>query len=460
MRALWLGLWLLSIPCFAQDNWRDASMPHQTVGIRQVLDDEISDSLIAVGLITEVGDYGTLSMLRYRSGRWSTFGTASGWVYTAVHYGDTLVVGGNLRAVDGITVSRIAAFFNGQWHPFGTFGDIGEDLGNWSIRKLRVLDGTLYAVGSFEFADGHLCNGIARRENGQWVNVGNLVDNGGDPILVDVIAYQGDIYACGSVCVAPSNNCGIIRFDGTAWSAPGGGILGGVGSGLCMAIYQDELVVGGSIYRGAGNAGHMIMRWNGQEWLGLGGHLRDQNNDTIGAARCYALLPYADKLLVAGGFWYAGGVPASRFAIWDGTNWCGTGDEWEGYGESLTIFDDTLFMASGYEVNGNPVNRVAKWVGGAIAGNTCTSVSLGEPAAPKPPAIIMDSGGGHFILRTGLLAPWSLTIVDAQGRVIRSERTTGSGEQPIDLTGQPPGLYSIILKYPNAPPEALRVVRP
>jgi len=443
MRALWMGLLLISCACVAQDNWRDAGMPHQTVGVREVFTDNIGDSLIAVGLITEVGDYGTLSMLQYRSGQWRTFATASGWVYTAVRYGDTLVIGGNLRAVNGVTVSRIAARFDGQWHPFGTFGDVGEDLGNWSIRKLRVLEGTLYAVGSFEFADGELCNGIAKRENGQWVNVGDLEYIAADPILVDVIEYQGDIYACGAVSLAPNGARGIIRYDGTSWTAPGGGILGGPSGGLCMAIYQDELILGGTIHRSAGNPGHMIMRWNGEEWRGLGGHLRDQNNDTIGEARCYALLPYEDKLLVAGGFWYAGGVPASRFAIWDGTNWCGTGDEWEGYGESLTIFDDTLFMASGYEVNGMPVDRVAKWVGGPIEGVECTTVGVSEERRAADPIVYPNPSNGLFTLNAERHANAPYRILDPLGRVISYGRLDALGSATLDLKHTASGVYTL-----------------
>lgn len=441
MRALWLGLALLWLRSAAQDNWRDACMPHQTVGIRQLYNDIVSDSLFAVGLVTEAGDYSDLSVLRYRDGQWTTSCMAHGWIYSVARWGDTLILAGNLWGVNDVSVSRIAAFFDNAWHPFGTFGD---DLGNYSIWKLRVINGVLYAVGSFAFSDGHPANGIAKRENGQWVPVGNLITEDSDPILTDVIDYHGEIYACGAVSLAPNGENGIIRFDGTNWTAPGGGILGGNAGGLCMAIYQDELVLGGTIHRSAGNPGHMIMRWNGEEWRGLGTHLRDQNNDTIGEARCYALLPYQDKLLVAGGFWYAGGVPASRFAIWDGDGWCGTGDEWEGYGESLTVFDDTLFMASGYEVNGMPVNRIAKWVGGSIEGTVCsTPVNVLEHAEGQTIAVA-SLGNGAFVLRNLRCTNSRYRIVDLTGRTILTGRSN-SNELAVDLGPFAPGVYTALV---------------
>ncbi|MBL7938970.1 MAG: T9SS type A sorting domain-containing protein [Flavobacteriales bacterium] len=433
--ALWAGV------AVAQDNWRDAGMIDYTVGVRQLFADTVTNNLLAMGQITRVNDFGTPSILGYSNGTWNETVAARGWVYSAARWGDTLLIAGNLWQVDGVAVNKVGAFYNGSWHSFGI---VGGDFANGSIWKLRVLDGTLYAVGSFDYADGHLCNGVAKRENGQWVNLGSFETDNGDPIFTDIISYHGDIYACGAVSLAPGGENGIIRYDGTSWTAPGGGILGGNAGGLCMAIYNDELVLGGTIHRSAGNPGHMIMRWNGEEWRGLGTHLRDQNNDTIGEARCYALLPYEDKLLVAGGFWYAGGVPASRFAIWDGERWCGTGDEWEGYGESLTIFDDTLFMASGYEVNGMPVNRIAKWVGGPIEGTVCSSpLGIVEEVCRLEPLIFPNPGSGNFVLRWPLHPGTSFDVIDPIGRLITTGRLDSGGESRLEFGTIASGLYTI-----------------
>lgn len=440
MRTLCIGLWLLSIPCVAQENWRDAGMYDYTVGVRQLFNDPVANSVMALGQITRVNDFGTPSILSYSNGTWNQTVAARGWVYSAERWGDTLLLAGNLWQVDGVAVNKVGAYYDEAWHPFGT---VGGDFGDGHIRKLKVLNGTLYAIGAFEYADGLLCNGIAKRENGRWVNVGTFATDNGTPIFTDIISYLGDIYACGAVSLAPGGENGIIRFDGTSWTSPGGGILGGNAGGLCMAVYQNELILGGTIHRSAGNAGHMIMRWNGEEWRGLGGHLRDQNNDTIGEARCYAILPYEDKLLVAGGFWYAGGVPASRFAIWDGNNWCGTGDEWEGYGESLTIFDDTLFMASGYEVNGLPVNRVAKWVGGPVEGVNCSTVSVLEHAESSAIAVTA-LGNGRFILRNMCGTLVQYRVVDLSGRTILTGSSNRTDEE-LDLGPFSAGVYTVVM---------------
>lgn len=455
MRALWLGLLLHVALGHAQDSWRDAGMPHSTAGVRQVFFDDQQDSLIAVGYITEAefNDYGTPSILSYRHGTWNTIVTAQGTVSSVARYADTLLVAGNIMEIGGVEVRRVGAYYNGAWH---SYGEIGGEVGDGIIRKLKVVDGALYAVGSFNQADGHPANGIVKRENGHWVPLGNLQTDS-DPILTDVIEYQGDIYVCGALSLAPGGENGIARFDGTSWTAPGGGILGGNAGGLCMAIYQDELVLGGTIHRSAGNPGHMIMRWNGEEWRGLGGHLRDQNNDTIGEARCYALLSYEDKLLVAGGFWYAGGVPASRFAIWDGEDWCGTGDEWEGYGESLAMFDDTLFMASGYKVNGMPVNRIAKWVGGPIEGSACTTVGM-QDYTEGTRIQVASFGGGRFNL-SGLCGTNVIyRVMDPTGRTVQQGHTQRTDRLELDLSPYGPGVYGVHLSCHGMGGRAIKLV--
>ena len=456
MRALWLVFVLSSCVCAAQDNWADAGMPYYSVGFRQVYSDPGTDSLLALGLVTEGNDFSGFNLLAYKRGTWSIIEQGRGELRSAVRYGDTLVIAGGLWEVDGIPVSRIAARYNGTWHSFGTFGDT---LGNWGIRKLRVLNGTLYAVGGFEYVDGHLCNGIAKRENGHWVNIGLLEsDSSSDPILTDVIEFQGEIYACGLVSIAPGGENGIVKYDGTSWTAPGGGIRGGNAGGLCMAIYNNELVLGGTIHRSAGNAGHMIMRWNGTEWHGLGSHLRDQNNDTIGEARCYALLPYQDKLLVAGGFWYAGGVPAGRFATWDGENWCGNNDEWELFGESLTVFDDTLFMASGYELNGMPINRIAKWVGGPVEGSPCTSVGIEEDDQAALPMIYPNPSSGSFVVSVARYPNAAYRVFDPFGRIVTYGRLDAFGIAQVNMGHTASGVYSISIDTVTAGHFNLRIV--
>ena len=429
----------------AQFHWADANLPARSVGLRGLYNDPQEEQLLAIGLTTTAFNDFTFTVIpACNEGSWTLGSAFSGWTYTAIRYGDTLLVGGGLTEVDGVPVTGVAAYHGGTWHSFGDFNS------DYVIRRLKILDDELYAVGSFAVADGTVCNGVAKRQGGRWVNVGELAYLGlNDPHFTDVIKYQGDLYVSGVVRLAPNGETGIIKYDGQTWTAPGGGILGGFAGGRTMAVYQGELYLGGSIDLNAGNAGHMIMRWNGSEWNSVGGHLRDQYNSTAGPARCLALLNYGDKLLAAGGFQYAGGVPAQCFAIWDGSRWCGTGDSFTGglECEALEVFADTLYMASGRIVNGDTVNRLVKWVEGPIEGTFCSSpVNVAEVALPITPSVYPNPGNGLFTLSAPGLAKTRYRIVDPLGRVVSQGLLGPQGATQLDLEHAAAGLYNVILE--------------
>jgi hypothetical protein len=452
----WLCLPLLAS---AQGNWVDAGMPGRTVGSLLTKADEQEDRLLAIGQITYVNDYASPAINSYANGVWSAWEGFRGNTTDVTHFGDTLLVCGTLYAVvegnDSVPVSRIAAFYDGAWHPYGNFSSL--------VRRLKVLDGELYAIGAFRYADGVECNGVAKRVGGQWVNVGQLEVEPptNTPNLVDAIKYQGDLYVCGVVNLAPNGENGIVRFDGQNWSAPGGGLFGGVAGGRAMAIFQDELYLGGSFYLSAGNAGHMIQRWNGTEWRPVGGHLRDRYNSTNGAARCYALFEYDGKLLAAGGFQYAGGVPAQTFAIWDGERWCGTGDAINNESHSIALYQDTLYLASGWIVNGDSTNRLVKWISGPLESVIC-SEPLGTPDITDTRSISLYPNPAS----THTTFTWTGTgrvehqLFDHTGRLVRSGSAMGSGIVTIPLEGIPPGLYHLRITAADRHPASLKLIVP
>ena len=176
-------------------------------------------------------------------------------------------------------------------------------------------------------------------------------------------------------------------------------------------------------------------------------------------ARCYALLPYQDKLLVAGGFWYAGGVSASRFATWDGLNWCGTADEWDGYGESLTMFNDTLFMASGYGLNSVPVNRIAKWINGPIEGNLCTTVGIDHRPYRTETTIFPDPAIGDIQITSPKYPNRAFDVLDAQGRIVHQGQLDAYGSCRLEVSHFKPGMYCVRLKRADQRTEAIRFIK-
>jgi len=439
---------LCAWPCLAstasaQGNWADAGMPGRTIGsLRLAVDPE--HGLMCIGNITETDNFAAPIIPCYRDGAWHILRGFRGSVIDATRYGDTLVVCGTLYAVieedgDSIPVTNIAAYYNDAWHPFGSFDPIG------AVRRLKVLNGELYAFGFLQ-ADGQLCNGAAKRVGGQWVPVGLLPLQFPDsaPNITDAIIYQGDLYVCGTIYLAPTNGSdGIARFDGQNWTSPGGGLMGG-GSGLVMTVYQEELFLGGSFSLGAGNTGHMIQKWNGTQWSSVGGHLRDGNNSTLGGARCYALFEHQGKLLASGGFQYAGGMPAQTFATWDGSRWCGTGDFITHESHSIALYNDTIYLASGRWVNGDSTNTVVKWVSGPVQGSMCSHpVGVDELHSQHELVIFPNPATVAVTLAWNAQHAAPFIICDAAGKQVMQGKLAPGAAAHLLISELAPGLYTV-----------------
>jgi len=432
-----LGTW-----AHGQGNWEDVGMPYQTTGCVQIYTDSAADRLIAVGNITITNDYSHPVAAIYNGSSWTALSVFEwGGLHTTVRYGDTLVFAGYFQVIEGVPMPYIAAYYDSTWHDFGTFDQV--------VRKLKVIDDTLYAVGGFLYVDGHLCNGVARRVGGQWENIGTLQTSPSGPILVSVEKYQDRLYVGGSLSLYDGTN-GIAMYDGSTWSGPGGGILGGAAAALDLAVYNGELYVGGEIRVTAGNAGHGLMRWDGSQWHDVGGSMQDLYCGTTYPGRARSLLVHDGKLLASGGFGCAGHISAQRFAQWDGTNWCGTGDTIPDEVMAMAMYHDTLFLAlGGYTVNGDTVpGMVMKWVGGAYE-DTCGTVSIAPIAQgehslelwPNPSAEVL-----HVSLPPATGPGARLSLVDMGGRTVRRVNTAHQGTLEIPVADLPDGLYAVRLE--------------
>jgi hypothetical protein len=128
----------------------------------------------------------------------------------------------------------------------------------------------------------------------------------------------------------------IARWDGSSWSAVGGGMNDDV---YALAVYDDghgpALYAAGDFTTAGGvTVGH-VARWDGTSWTALASGLNAHAAD---------LAVYDDgrgpALYVSGGFTTAGGVPASHIARWNGSSWTGLGSRANDFFGALTVFDD------------------------------------------------------------------------------------------------------------------------
>ena len=430
-----LGIYM-STPAIAQW-WQSAGIPVSHIdGIAEVYEDTATSTMYCVGYLQDSLWY--YSYASYYNGIWAISDPFYYNVWSVVIHHDTLIVGGEFIEVNGQSLTYIACNVNGQWLPYGNL-----DAG---VRRLRVIDGELYATGSFIHADGHLCNGVAKRVGGTWVNVGELPDM--EAQVQDIIKYNDELYIVGALHFYDLGAHGVARFDGAQWLPAGNGIMGGFAAGLCLEVYQDELYMGGLIDIGAGNPGHAIMRWNGSEWRSVGTGVQGPTGTYDYLYTVNDLSVHNGLLYASGGFSFAGNVPAMYIATWDGDQWCGLGGTFSSLAPiySHGFLGDTLFVGCYDMADGQPVNGLARYIG--TWPDTCSGPMGGTtgllPQQPSAPAQLVPLGDGQYrYIGTG--KPGLLQVHNAMGQVVRSFHLPWAGDasESFRLAGLAPGVYMV-----------------
>lgn len=264
--------------------------------------------------------------------------------------GSRVFIGGNLTAAGNTRANFVAGYDGTNWYALNN--GINGAPGSTYISTLAADWANLYAGGWFTNADGSGARYLARWDGTNWSALG-----GGVAGIVSVIKIIGtNTYVGGYFGTAGGITVnGIARWDGSNWSALGDGIAGG-GLANVAAIESDgtNLYVGGSFTSAGGANATNIARWNGSTWSALGSGLS-------GPVR--TLLFKANKLYVGGSFTNLGSVNLTNLATWDGSAW----SVWATADRTVRelVSDGANIYAGGdfASVGGVSANRVAKWDG-------------------------------------------------------------------------------------------------
>ncbi len=165
----------------------------------------------------------------------------------------------------------------------------------------------------------------------------------------------------------------IAQWDGTTWSALGDGMGPSESHVVSVAALPtgdgNHLIAGGTFYPMGTWTPNGIAEWNGSVWTGLGsGFTSDFVNASVQVPHLFGR-----DILVGGWFDNAGGVPCRNLARWNGSEWTpignGVGSGTQDRVSALASFDDgsgeALFVG-GYFSSvglGQPALRIAKWNG-------------------------------------------------------------------------------------------------
>jgi len=224
----------------------------------------------------------------------------------------------------------------------------------------------------------------------------------------------------------------IAKWDGSAWSALGSGIMGQVNS-LVFDRFGN-LYAGGAIYSADEQAVNSIAQWNGTNWSPLGSGL---NGDVKSLA-----LDGLGNLYVGGHFTMAGGENATNIAKWNGSTWSAVGSEWNGVVETLAIDSSGNLYAGGTFTlaGGIEVSNIAEW-------NGTNWSAVGSGMSGQCNSLAFDSFGD-------LYAGGTFSSVAGFGNYINIAKWNGSdwstfgiGNVNIDIYGGNPQVSSLLFDH-------------
>ena len=237
----------------------------------------------------------------------------------------TLAVGpsGHLFVVTTIGFSSTVYRFNGiSWQALGTA--TAPTIGPASVRALTfAANGDLLIGGSFQVIGGVPVANVARWDGSSWSTLGAGVGGTVNDLLVTA---GGDLVAGGLFSVPSSSvSTNVARWDGLSWQALGTGtqsVLSAYAGVFALAeLANGDLVAGGQFEGAGGVPAFKVARWNGSAWSAMGGGI-EQFGPTGEPSTVFALESTATgEVFAAGNFATVSGRDGLGLARWNGVAW-------------------------------------------------------------------------------------------------------------------------------------------
>ncbi len=336
-------------------------------------------ALYVGGAFTCVGGLFVGGIARWDGQDWSALGGGTNGFVDALAVfddgsggGPALYAGGNFGSVSGVAMSSVAKWNGQSWS--GLEGGVNGIVFDFAVHDDGGGAGpALYVAGGFSLTGSGAAKGIARWNGTTWSALGGGL-TGGYPFALssfdDGSGAGAALYAAGSFTTAGGQSASrIARWDGLAWSALGTGASGDV---FDLRVFDDgsgaALYAGGVFESVDGVTAHGIARWDGQAWSGLG-----TGGIHLGVGNMVVLDDGSGPALCVGGYFEAiPGAGPCFVAKWDG-QWTELADDLAGFGgeavHALGVYDDgrgagALLYAGGGFTTGDPgVEDIAAWDG-------------------------------------------------------------------------------------------------
>ncbi len=406
--------------------------------------------LIASGNFAIAGGAPMRNIARWNGATWqplgSGAGTSSNSVFALTIYDSNLVAGGDFLTAGGVSVTRVAKWDGANWARVSgadstvramcthntnlmIVGDLGAIQFNGTnnqylgvltnVKGVASYAGSIFIGGFFFIPDGNtLTFDMARWDGSAWRPLGIGMRGLSNAATVYCLTtHDGKLIAGGNFAVAGGKSArNVAQWDLSSWSSIGRGTDARV---ITFGRYNGKLVAGGEFNMIGGTDARKIAWWDGAAWQTFGTGF-DRLNDQPQYVYIQALAEFNGKLIAAGSFGTAGGVPAKNIAQWNGASWqpLGPGMD-DGFVTSLSVYQGKLIAGGGFKnIGGVLVGQVAQWDGASWQ-----PMSAGLPESCQLNMLAVEGAGpvgaGYFNntdpLRGWDGSQWNMSGLDARG---------------------------------------------
>ena len=259
------------------------------------------------------------------------------------------------------STTRGLALYRGQIHTSNHRYD-GRSLNLWNNKgggffDMLPIGSDLFVCGNASSLNGLGPRGVARWDGTNWHSVGNGIPASDYGNFVAALAFRGrELYAGGQLWTGGEGDPrGLVRFNGTNWVEVGGGLTyaNGWDPGYVwdLEVKDNILYVGGEFGRAGDVVAHNIVRWDGTNWWPFNGP---------GIGWVHGIGFRSEDLFVI--------TPGSLHQR-SGSNWLtlGVAAGGERFGpriEALTITPEHVYIGGRFDsVNGVGATNIARWDG-------------------------------------------------------------------------------------------------
>lgn len=345
-----------NLSSFAQYSWNNVGSGTNSP-VRALAADTANHIVYAGGIFTQAGGIPAADIAKWNGVSWSPVagGILSGTGVSAlIMKGTDLIAGGNFTNIGGILTKNIAKWDGLVWQPLGTGLDY---TGATTVSTLVIYNNELYAGGIFDNSGGSPVNNIAKWNGTNWLPL----TTGTNGSVSSLCVYGTDLYVGGTFTDAggvPVKN--IAKWDGNNWSDVGGGVFyTGATTVSTLHVYSGNLYAGGTFTTAGTSSVKNIAKWNGSTWSDVGSGA----SSYTGATTVSTMTVFNNELVVGGTLDSLGILPVNNIGKWDGTTWTTLGSGTNNSVLALEVLADTLYAGGLFPVaGGNSTPFIAEWI--------------------------------------------------------------------------------------------------